>query len=269
MSRRPSAAAVNDPTTSSSSNPPPTEGFRISDQPIVRANGSPSARNSAPAPGWPNPSETDLLYVIARDPKSLFIYWDLNWKRLFIQAGRSPCQVHLRIYREDGSIEGTREINPFRGHCYAEVGASGTGYFCELGCLAGDEWTSLVRSGKAATPDDQMSDDFSAQFATLPLHLSFQRTLDILRITQAEGATLANSVAELQKKAQMRSGTVGFAIGSNGESSPDLSVLLQAARAARPPTAEEIAQWKRIGEELGGTSWGGASGSGFGGSSPA
>ncbi|MBA2433690.1 MAG: DUF4912 domain-containing protein, partial [Chthoniobacterales bacterium] len=141
-----SSSTVNDPNTSTSSDPQSGEGFRISDQPIVRRNGNAAAGNGSPAQGRANVAETDFLYVIARDPKSVFVYWDLNWKRLFAEAGLSPRQVHLRIYRVDGSIEGTQEINPFRGHCYADVATAGTGYYCELGCLDDGEWTSLVRS---------------------------------------------------------------------------------------------------------------------------
>lgn len=256
---------VNNSETSARSDPQSAQGFRISDEPLVRSKGGPATENGA----LPAPHDTDLLYVIARDPKSLFIYWDLNWKRVFAQAGLSPCEVHLRIYREDGSVEGTRAINPFRGHCYAEVGAAGAGYCCELGCLVDEEWKSLVRSGKAATPSDRMSEDFTVQFATLPLHLSFQRMLDILRETEAGGATLAKSVAELQEKAGATPGANGSANGANRKPASDLSVLGQAARAALPPTSAEIAQWKKLGEEFEGTSWGGASESGFGGSSPA
>jgi hypothetical protein len=221
-----------------------------------------------------------LLYVIARDPKSLFVYWDLNWRRLFTRAGLSARQVHLRIYREDGSIEGTCEINPFRGHYYAHVSSAGTRYYCEIGCFEDGEWTSLVRSGEAATPQDRMSDDISAQFATLPIHLSFQRLLDMVRATRPEGATLARSVAELQERARVTQGMItpdersrlitaaASLDGPNGAPSSDFSALLKSALAA-PPTAEQLAQWKQLGEYFAGATWGGASGSGFGGSSPA
>ncbi len=269
MQPPPTDTAVNDSETFSSSNPPTDAGFRISDEPVLRSNGLSASGKGALSAGVPTAAEADLLYVIARDPKTLFVYWDLNWKRLFAQAGLVPCQVHLRIYRADGAVEGTREINPFRGHCYADVGAAGTGYYCELGCLVDDEWQSLVRSGKAATPDDRMSDDFTAQFATLPLHLSFQRMLDSLRGTEAKGATLAKSVAQFQEKAGATPGTNGSANGASATAASDLNALEQAARAVPPPTAAEIAQWKKLGEEFQGTRWGGASGGGFGGSSPA
>lgn len=259
-----SSSTVNDPNTSRSSDPQSGEGFRISDQPIVRRNGNAAAGNGGPAQGRPNVAETDLFYVIARDPKSLFVYWDLNWKRLFAEAGLSPRQVHLRIYRVNGSIEGTQEINPFRGHCYAGVATAGTGYYCELGCLDDGEWTSLVRSGRAATPEDQMSEDFSTQFATLPLHLSFQRMLDLLRGTPAEGTTLAQAVADLQDEAR---GTPG-ANGATGTPASDLNSLLQAP-AAVELTAGERAQWRKLSEELAGAARGGSSAGGLGGSSPA
>jgi hypothetical protein len=246
----------------------------------MRSNQIPTSRDGAASHELPASYGTDLLYVIARDPKSLFVYWDLNWKRLFARAGLSARQVHLRIYREDGSIEGTLEINPFRGHCYADVASAGTGYYCEIGCFEDDEWRRLVRSGEAATPEDRMSDDISAQFATLPLHLSFQRLLDMVRATGPEGATLARAVAELQERACVTQGTItpdersrliaaaASLDGPNGAPSSDFSALLKSALAA-PPTAEQLAQWKQLGEYFGGASWGGASGSGFGGSSPA
>jgi hypothetical protein len=270
---------VKDPETPSSAGTRSGQGFHISDEPLVRSNQVSTARAAATSRELPASYDTDLLYVIARDPKSLFVYWDLNWTRLFARAGLSPRQVQLRIYREDGSIEGTREINPFRGHCYADVASAGTGYYCELGCFEDDEWRSLMRSGKAATPEDRMSEDMSAQFATLPIHLSFQRLLDILRATQAEGATLARSVAELQESARVeqdratpekwaRLVAAAALLHNNGAPSSDVAALLQAARAATP-TPEELAQWRQLGEQFGGASWGGASASGFGAGSPA
>ncbi len=245
----------------------------------MRSKRIPASGDGAVSRDLPASYDTDLLYVIARDPKSLFVYWDLNWRRLFTRAGLSARQVHLRIYRADGSIEGTHEINPFRGHCYADVASAGTGYYCEIGCFEDDEWTCLVRSGAAATPKDSMSDDISAQFATLPIHLSFQRLLDMVRATQPDGTTLARSVAELQERVRVTQGTVtpdewsrlvsaaASLNGPNGSPSSDVSALLKSVLAA-PPTAEQLAQWKQLGEHFG-SGWGGASGSGFGGGSPA
>ena len=194
--------------------------------------------NASQTGAFPASHDTDLLYVIARDPKSLFVYWDLNWTRVFGGAGLSARQVQLRLYRQDGAVEATREINPFLGHCYVDVATAGTGYYCELGCFSGKEWTSLVRSGKAATPQDRISEDVSAQFATLPLHLSFQRMLDILRTTQAESATLAQTVAGLQEKARP-AGENGQTRNGRSEGMPasDLPRSCKRPTMPRPPGA--------------------------------
>ena len=66
---------------------------------MVRSKGVPASTDAAVFRELPASYDMDLLYVIARDPKSLFVYWDLNWRRLFLRAGLSARQVHLRIYR--------------------------------------------------------------------------------------------------------------------------------------------------------------------------
>ena len=231
-----------------------------------------------------------LLYLVARDPQTLFLYWDLNWTRLFSRAGLSPRPVHLRVYRGDGSIEGTREINPFRGYCYAEVAAAGGAYYCELGSFDGAAWTGLARSSTAATPEASVSGDLSAEFATLPIHLSFQKLLETLGTSDLDGTMLARSVAELQEKARELQGKMAPGDWSqlatkiatrlngangrrrNGTHPAALSELVETAlRSPAPatPTAEEQARWQALREQYGGSSWGGASKSGFGGSSSA
>ena len=255
-------------------------GFRISARPLVG-----ESRASASRETLARATSADLLYVIARDPQTLFLYWDLDWKRLFARAGLSPRQVHLRIFRGDGSIEGTREINPFRGHCYAEVAGAGTEYFCELGSFDGTAWAGLVRSGTTATPEATISDDLSGEFATLPIHLSFQKLLDLLGARELDGTMLARSVAELQENARVLQSRM--APGDWSQLAPRIAARLNGAKdnhaaemaelieialrseAPAAPTGAEFARWKELVERSGGSSWSGASHGGFGGSSAA
>jgi hypothetical protein len=246
--------------------------------------------SAAAADELPASYGVDLLYVIARDPKTLFLYWDLDWTWLFAKAELSARQVQLRIFRDDGAVEATTEINPFTGHCYIDVSAPGTRYYCELGAFEGDAWKCLARSGRSATPNDTMSDDLAADFATLPLHLSFQRLLDILRTTKTSRETLASSVAQLQAKAQVLRDSMGpdqwtllvktaaAAMKIENESainallSSDLAAILESAgdgKSQPAPTAEMLEQWRQLGERFGSASWDGASSGGLGGSSPA
>ena len=212
-------------------------GFQISPEPVVQTTHDPQAGDELPASYG-----MDMLYAIARDPGTLFVYWDLSWPRLFERAGVSPRPVHLRTYREDGSIEETRATNPFRGHCYVAVTAPGATYYCEIGCFAGADWKTLARSDGAVTPQATLSEDFSEAFATLPLHLSFQRLLDIFNQTQANRETLAMSVAKFQTRLRPAGMTL---------KEPESSAWEQLIACARPlPAArgsdEERAKWEEV-----------------------
>jgi hypothetical protein len=122
-----------------------------------------------------------------------------------------------------------------------------------------------------------MSEDLSAEFATLPLHLSFQRLLEVFKANNGEGKSLARSVAELQENAPAEMtakewSQVLAAQNGNGEHRAEIANLLEAAQQAGARgalTPEQVARWKELSGRLGGSSWGGASESGFGGSSPA
>ena len=226
-------------------------GFQISKEPVA-----PGKLEAQPEDELPESYGTDLLYIIARDPASLFVYWDMNWPRRFGEAGLSPRPVHLRTYRADGAIDSTREINPFRGRCYVEVATAGAGYYCELGCFAGEEWRALARSAATATPQAAPSENLSATFATLPLHLSFQRLLAIFAGTESE-RDLALSVSELQTASRKDS------IDTTKDSpSPEMQELIACAASLpeQAPGEEQRAKWdevaKRIlaGPDLGGSS---------------
>ena len=244
-------------------------GFRVSDQPVVEPNRpveQPSAETSAGLGELPSTYGRDLLYVIARDPKSLFLYWDLDWTKLFAQAGVSARQVHVRVFREDGSAEATMEIDPFASYCHAEVAAPGARYYCELGCFDENEWKSLIRSATTATPEAEMSEEIAADFATLPFHLSFQRLLETLGVAEADRKTLAASAAQLQEKARRLRDSMP------PEDWARVSALLEMAETSPAPPApslELLQQLKRLGERYGGSGWGGPSSNAFGPSSRA
>ncbi len=219
-------------------------------------------------------NQEDLLYAIARDPQTLFVYWEAQWPRLFEQAQLAARSLHLRVFRDDGPVEATQEVNPFAGHAYVAVPSPGAHLYCELGCFEGDNWRALLQSGRTRTPESRVSDDFSAQFATLPMHLSFQRMLETIGPASAERATLARSVAEMQERTRaMPEATrpqkwsqllaaISSAYHTDGAHSSDLTALLQAAQRQPPPaptTPEQQERWRLLGETSGGASWGGAS----------
>lgn len=258
-------------------------GFRVSDKPVVESRRTPRQPMSEPAGGsvgLPDAFSDHALYVIARDPKSLFVYWDLDLSRRFADAGLSQRQVQLRVLREDGSEEAAAEIDPMVGYSFVDVSTPGTRYACELGCVDGSEWKTLVRSGSTETPEAAMSDDLAADFATLPFHLSFQRLIDIFRASPKDEKTLSESVARMQTKARTLQASlpagdwlklVGAAtaslnaeagFGLSGVPSSDLATLLRTVKcdsSQRVPSPENLVRLRHLGESFGGSSWGGAS----------
>jgi hypothetical protein len=219
---------------------PAGSSFQLVPEPVVQSR-EPVAEEELPATYG-----VDLLCAIARDPNVLFVYWDVNWPRLFEGAGVSQRPVHLRVYRGDGEVESTFQINPFRGHCYVDIAMTDCTYTCELGCFQKTEWKGLVRSGETMTPRAALSDDLSTTFATLPLHLSFERLLDIFRERQAGRETLAFSVAELQKSAREMETEPAT------QASSDAAALIASAPPipAISPSEEERAKWAEVTRRL-------------------
>jgi hypothetical protein len=228
--------------------------FRVSKRPIVSAKKpKPISETSASAADdfdnlgeLPRSYETESIYLIARDSKTLFTYWDIDWTTVFEQLAPRTLGIHLRVLKPDGAQESVTKIDPIAGNWYLPVAQAGALYQVEIGYFrSGENWAAVARSGFAATPADKVSHDTTADFATLPFHLSFQRLLALFRLVGADGGTLLESLARLQQKARALSESMsapewlellGLASGSaerdailqkTGLTSADLDALLQ------------------------------------------
>ncbi len=158
---------------------------------------------AAPAPAYEDLGELpqtygdDTLFLIARDPHWMFAYWDVNWSAWISKAALG--KFYLKLYGEDGSAELTTEIHPDARNWYLPVKNAGSPYFSELGFFGADgEWVTIVRSGTASTPQDQFSDSAEADFATVPIHLTFQHLVEMVRGHMHEGESLIAALARLQ-----------------------------------------------------------------------
>lgn len=222
-------------------------GYRVSSRPVIRAQ---PIREESPAGLGELPASygRDVLYALARDPQSIFLYWDLNWAHLFAAAGENSPTVHIRVVREDETEEATHEIDPARGFCFLEVAAAGASYSCELGFFSGTEWKGLIRSNATATPSSEMSEEAVAEFAALPMHLSFQRMLDMID-TSTERENLASSVAKLQSQPA----------SSAPNGAAELANFSPAEGHAEAISPETAARWRDLAVRFGGSSWGGSS----------
>lgn len=141
----------------------------------------------------------DAVFLVARDPRWLFAYWDFDWTKYPPSSMRGgAAQFFLKISKDDGSQETIVEIAPEARNWYVPVSAPDTMYFGEIGFFARDGgWAPIVTSGATKTPADALAEDGAADFATVPLQLSFERMLELVKNHMEGGETLLEAVARI------------------------------------------------------------------------
>jgi hypothetical protein len=141
-----------------------------------------------------------LLFAIPRDPRTLFTYWNVDWADLFSEKEPMDRQVYLRIKAGDGTDESEAAIEPMLGSYYAEVLQPGGEYQAELGYYdGGGNWVAIATSETVEMPPENVSENVELDLATVPFHLSFQKLVDLFRISN--GNALSAILARLQARA--------------------------------------------------------------------
>jgi hypothetical protein len=143
-----------------------------------------------------------MLFGIARDAHTLFLYWEIDWRRVFGDKPPLDQKVYLRVLSADGGEETTITVEPLAGNQCIAVSQARSMYQVELGYydVAGG-WNSVAISEPIATPPDDVSDRGDIDVATVPFHLSFQRMIDNFRGSKYDGTALTEILAHLQKRA--------------------------------------------------------------------
>lgn len=196
----------------------PANGFRISSGPVIRL---PEENDDFSAGlAVPRHQGEPILFATARDPHTIFSYWDVDWVSLFAQGAPVDRQVHLRVLREDGSEEISAAVEPMAGNFYLSVSEPEGIYRVEIGYYQPEEvWHSVVTSENVTMPAEGISDDLDVDVATIPFHLSFQRLIDMFRASS--GDPLTEIISRLQRRA------VGIE-GGAGRPTPEEGELLRA-----------------------------------------
>src|SRR5438552_15092190 len=80
-------------------------GYRISNGPVVRfARSDRKLPNDLPeVVELPRVYGAPLLFAIARDPRTLFAYWNVDWSSIFENTAPVDRQVRRRVHLTDGS----------------------------------------------------------------------------------------------------------------------------------------------------------------------
>ena len=158
----------------------------------------------------PDSYGANSIFLIARDPQWLFTFWDIDWAYFPANVARDgEKKIFLKIFENDRELSAI-EVNPDAKNWYIPVPKAATTYHVEIGYFGGkDKWTPIARSGSATTPADALSAEESAEFATLPFHLTFQRLVDIVKTAMEQGESLVSALARLQGEGR----SLAFAAG--------------------------------------------------------
>jgi hypothetical protein len=87
------------------------------------------------------------------------------------------------------------------GSCYIPVAAAAEFYTADLGFYQpAATWNSVALSAAVQMPSSEINEGDEGEFATIPLHLSFQRMIDAFRVSHHESASLTQMLADLRER---------------------------------------------------------------------
>lgn len=166
----------------------------------------------------PHSYGTDTIFLVAQEPHWLFTYWDIDISH------HPGGQTFLRVYEGEDSIEAEIEVPFETRNWYIPVKVAGARYTVEIGYYRGGVWNLIARSVTIQTPPDRLSDSESFDYATIPLHLSFQKLMENIQTAITSGETLIQALARLQKDGKL----MAFGHGVAPSFSSDQRVVLEA-----------------------------------------
>jgi Domain of unknown function (DUF4912) len=175
------------------------DGFRVSSEPVFCPDNE-QEKEVGEGVGLPRVQGAPILFAIARDPRTIFTYWSIDWPAVFAKTVPVDRQAHLRVYRADGVEEESVAVEPMSGNCSIAVSRRDGVYHVEIGYYQpADVWNSIATSNEVTMPRDSFAGYGDVDLATIPLHLSFQRLLDLFGASK--GDALAEMLSRLQKRA--------------------------------------------------------------------
>jgi hypothetical protein len=173
--------------------------FRISSSPVV-APKEHRDRDTEVVADLPRSYGRSIVFAMARDPETLFVYWDINWPQAFAAAAPANRKVYLRLQDDKGAEINLIGVEPMSKNCEVNVEPGGS-YHVEIGYFDQTQtWRSVGASEVAQTPTDKMGALSPGDFALVPFHITFQRLTELFRATRIDEGSLVQSLTHLQEK---------------------------------------------------------------------
>ena len=145
----------------------------------------------------PRVYDRPILFAIAQDQHTIFVSWNIDWRCVFEKAMPADRQVYLRVIDNDGLEQKRVAVEPMLGSFYAPVSQPRATYRVELGYYTSRRrWKSVAISEPVAMPADAPSENTQVDVATVPFHISFQKLVDLLNLTNGDPLVTALSRLE-------------------------------------------------------------------------
>ncbi len=140
-----------------------------------------------------------FLFAIARDARTIFASWNIDWRAVFQKGMPADRQVHLRIIGGDGILETTVAVEPMGAMHYVKTSGLHNAYRVEIGYFQPfDTWNSVATSVDVEMPSQGSVELADVDLATIPFHISFQQLANVFGT--ANDASIARVVSEFQKR---------------------------------------------------------------------
>jgi hypothetical protein len=176
------------------------ETFHVSRKPVVPVAETEESHDLGNALGLPRFLGSPRLLAIARDPWTIFAYWNVDWPSIFKNAAPVDRQVHLRIHCADGLEEKEATIEPMAGMHYVTMSQRHRACRIEIGYYQpADVWHSVAMSNEILIPPAEISEAEHVDLATIPFHLRFQQIVDLYGA--ANDDALATVISRFQTRA--------------------------------------------------------------------
>ena len=181
---------------------------------------------------------SETIFLIAQEPHWLFTYWDIDISR------HPGGKTFLRVYEGEKTVEAEIEVPFETRNWYIPVKQAGAKYTVEIGYHRGSVWNVIARSYTIETPTDRLSESDQFDYATIPLHLNFQKLMERVHQAMHSGETLMTALSRLQREGKL------FAFGSDALPGVtlDQQIVLEALLGSN--FLEEIASSGLSSEEL-------------------
>jgi hypothetical protein len=174
-------------------------GFKIRQDPMVHLAEDEPPPDAGDGLGLTRVHGSPFLFAIARDARTIFASWNIDWRSVFENAMPADRQVHLRVIGGDGIIETRVAAEPMSAMQYLTISGSHDSYRVEIGYFQPfDTWHSVAMSQEVEMPPHESVGLADVDLATIPFHLSFQQLANFF------GAVNDISVARVVSKFQNR-----------------------------------------------------------------